>query len=256
MSRFFLFLLLGILSFSVYANDFKRSVHYIEGEGSWPLAFYEGERVKGIIPESVYEIFRTIEVDVVTRMVPDVRIVYELAQQRVDVSAVVMDYNGISKTDYPSFLYICPEPILHLDVHAVWRKDAKIDTAREYNLDEFKVGILKISPNFRYIFENNNKNKIKFRSLELLVKNLIGERVDLILMNGLHAELLASRFTSDVQLQQGQLVARMPVHLAVSKHWLKPGRLMDRLCGNILTLKNNNVFGEIFDYYLNDKLSN
>lgn len=243
------FLVLTIFALRVYAEEFKGSVNYIGGKPSWPYIIHEQDEVKGILPDSIYAIFNALGINVTTTSVIYTRTMHELVHQRADVSMAVLDYNNLEEKDYPAEVYLCPTPILLIDVHMIWHKDVKIDTTEHYNINDYKIGVIRVSSK-RFDKLGDIKGLVKFRTLELMVKNLLARRVDAIIMNGLHAKLIAKQLSKEDKLRQGALVMKMPIHLVVAKHWLKPGALMDKLCGTVATLEQDNVFKKISDSYL------
>ncbi|GAA5317560.1 MAG: hypothetical protein AseanaTS_27650 [Candidatus Pelagadaptatus aseana] len=247
MKKILTFLILISLTSQGLADTFKNTARYIAEEGAWPYIINDATGIYGVLPDSVYAIMASAGVEVYAQTAPNLRKISELFKQKADIATILLGYKDIAKSDYPPSMHLCPEPILMVDVHAVWHPDSNIDPHKTYNLDNFKVGVVKVSP--KDLVTHRKDKRIEFINIELMVKNLLAKRVDAILMNGRHAQALAKRLGAKQDVVPGQRVLTMPIHLIVGKHWLNQTAALDHLCGQIVELKKNNTFTTIEDSY-------
>lgn len=228
------------------------SIRYVEAEDLWPFAYKNNGIVLGAYPEIVSRIFSTVNARVTTILYPDARGIFEVTAQRADTTTVIL-LGDLTIEDYPNTLTICPFPIGNFKLHVIWHKSIKIDPLQIYDLDQFNIGAHNTGRGF--VEESNlfSEKWVKFQRVDGMMKSLIAQRVDGILLPWRFAQKLALSLDAEEKIQKGQFVGEINVHLAIANAWLEAHNLSGKVCPQIYNLHKSGVFDRILEKHYNEK---
>ncbi len=234
----------------LHAKDLPDTIRFVDSERMWPFVFRGNDgRIQGVMPESIRQVFSGVDVETHISLVPDARTITEVLNGHADATSVFL-FRNLTIDDYPDVLTVCPEPIMTLSIHAIWHKDMAMNPDAVYELNQYRVGILNTARGFMQKAGVPFEERIKFQTIDSMMKSLLARRVDGIVMNYRHAELLASTLTSESSIEKGQFIMDLHIHLAVTGSWIASHNMADTICQRINTLKEQGEFQRIIDKYL------
>ncbi|BFM17930.1 hypothetical protein R50073_41130 [Maricurvus nonylphenolicus] len=243
-------LLIVLLSPLVSAEPL--SVRYVQGGSIEPFSYRVNGVAKGVLPDIVSLVFSSLGVEAHTRLIPESRTLFEIINNRADATAVLVLRN-ITIEDYPEILTVCPNPLFVSKVYLIWHSDTQLIPGKIYDLDKYRVGIWNSGRGFLQKAGVPTAERLKFQDAENMFKSVVSRRIDAAIMSWDHVEFLSKRLGVEGQVQKGQFVSDLYLHLAVTDSWLAEGGLVGQVCEKVSELKQAGEFHTIIDHYLGQK---
>ncbi|BFM15551.1 hypothetical protein R50073_17340 [Maricurvus nonylphenolicus] len=242
-----------IFAFSLSAvalSDSQRSLRYIDGEGLSPIVYKNEEgKVLGIVPESVYLVFDALGIKLNASLVPDARVPFELINGRAEVSTAIL-YGDLELEDFPKPMTICPTAMLSISVNTIWHRDGSFTEEQMQSLEKIRIGMLNQSPGLKDASGLSYEHLTSFNSVDAMMKALMSQRVDTILMNWSHAQLTAEKLGRSDMIKKGPSIADVHIHLALLTQAFSPD-VIARACEQVVRFKSKGAFQRIFSAYFN-----
>ncbi|MAZ89488.1 MAG: hypothetical protein CL693_17790 [Cellvibrionaceae bacterium] len=221
----------------------QNTIRYIDTEKLRPLSYSKNGQVVGMFPEMAQLILESPNRKIVSRLVPEARLLFEIQGQLSDAT-MIYAFRDLSIEDYPEFVEVCPTPTVTLSIDVIWMADNNLNIQTYSDLAPYRVGIFNSSPAQIDSIGLDFPHLSRHQSSEALVKSLISNRIDIAIMNWDYALILAKNLVSTDRLKRGENLGNMDIHLAIAKHW---GTALERekICNRVIRLKQAGEFTRI-----------
>ncbi len=220
-----------------------------------PYSFLNDEgQPSGILIEFFEILAQHLETRVAYKVRPHGRILAELVAGDVDMALILVMPEEIVLPMTHS-VAVMPYPVMEVPLNLYFNTNRTdpIQYPESFtllsDLKGLRMGFLRVGASEAHTSLHEKDGVIYFNSNESMVKSLLANRVDLVLMDPFSVDYWSSNLSAS--LKPKYFLVKAAVHIAFSRNTL--GEAVDGLCAqswqNLLNLKNRGELQEIFTRY-------
>ncbi len=220
-----------------------------------PYSFLNDEgQPSGILIEFFEILAQHLETRVAYKVRPHGRIIAELIAGEVDMATMLVIPGEIALPMTRS-VAVMPYPVMEvpLNLYVNANRSEPIQYPKRFtqlsDLKDLRVGFLRAGASDAHTSLHEKEGVVYFNSNESMVKPLLANRIDLVLMDPFSVDYWSSNLSAS--LKPKYFLVKAAIHIAFSRNTL--GEAVDDLCAqswkNLLDLKNRGELQGIFTRY-------
>jgi ABC-type amino acid transport substrate-binding protein len=237
------------------AVPFERSLSAAVYTDLPPYSFLNDEgQPSGIHIEFFEVLAQNLEAKIDYKVRPHGRIIAELIAGDVDM-ALMLVIPGEIALPMTRSVAVMPYPIMEVPLNLYFNanRSEPIQYPKSFtllsDLKGLRVGFLRAGASDAHTSLHEKEGVVYFNSNESMVKSLLANRVDMVLMDPFSVDYWSSNLSAS--LKPKYFLVKAAIHIAFSRNTL--GESVDSLCAqswkNLLDLKNRDELQEIFIRY-------